>query len=127
MSGRRQAACRGKARLLETIEAIMDQIENGLKLVMRYNIEPESAQDYYQFIIGQYIPVMQTMGLEVTEAWHTAYGDYPNRLIVFVSRDDQTARQVVNDPAWEELNDRLLEYVTDFDYKIIPYSVGFQF
>ncbi|MGD8586541.1 MAG: hypothetical protein PVH65_13040 [Chloroflexota bacterium] len=105
----------------------MDQIENGLKLVMRYNIEPESAQDYYQFIIGQYIPVMQTMGLEVTEAWHTAYGDYPNRLIVFVSRDDQTARQVVNDPAWEELNDRLLEYVTDFDYKIIPYSVGFQF
>jgi hypothetical protein len=105
----------------------MDQIENGQKLVMRYNIRPEDAQSYYQFIIGQYIPVMQTLGMEVTEAWHTAYGDYPNRLIVFVSPDEQTARQVVNDPAWDELNDRLLEYVTDFDYKIIPYRVGFQF
>lgn len=105
----------------------MDQIENGLKLVLSYNIRPDGAQEYYQFVIGQYIPIMQTMGLEVTEAWHTAYGNYPNRLVVFVSRDEATARRVVNDPAWDELNERLLEFVSDLDYKIIPYKVGFQF
>jgi hypothetical protein len=105
----------------------MDNIDNGLKLVLSYNIRPEDAQSYYQFVLGQYVPIMQSLGLEMTEAWHTAYGDYPTRLIVFVSRDPETARRVVNDPAWDELNERLLEFVTDFDYKIVPYRVGFQF
>lgn len=105
----------------------MNQIEDALKLVMSYNIQPDRGQDYYQFVLGKYIPVMQSLGLEVTEAWHTAYGDYPNRLVIFVSRDEDTARKVVNDPAWDELNERLLEFVTDFNYKLIPYRVGFQF
>jgi hypothetical protein len=105
----------------------MDQIENGLKLVLSYNIQPQGAQEYYQFVLGQYIPAMQSLGLEMAEAWHTAYGDYPNRLIVFVSRDQETARQAINDPTWDELNDRLLEFVTDFDYKLIPYRLGFQY
>ncbi len=105
----------------------MDPNDNGLKLVISYNIRSEEAQEYYQFVLGRYVPVMQSLGLEMAEAWHTAYGDYPNRLIVFVSRDGQTARRVVNDPAWDELNDHLLQFVTDFEYKLIPYEVGFQF
>jgi hypothetical protein len=105
----------------------MDPISNGLKLVMSYNIRPNDAQAYYQFVLGHYIPQMQSMGLEMAEAWHTAYGDYPSRLIVFVSQDEYTIRQVVNDAAWDELNDRLLQFVTDFDYKVIPYRIGFQF
>lgn len=105
----------------------MDQIDNGLKLVMSYNIRPGDSQEYYQFVLGHYIPQLQSMGLEMSEAWHTAYGDYPNRLIVFVSQDQQTVWRVVNDLAWDELNDRLQQFVTDFDYKIIPYRIGFQF
>jgi len=105
----------------------MDQSDNGLKLVMSYNIKPDGGQEYYPFMLGKYIPIMQGLGLEVTEAWHTVYGDYPNRLVVFVSRDQETARKVVNDPAWDELNDRLLEFVTDFNYKLVPYKIGFQF
>lgn len=105
----------------------MDDIDNGLKLVLTYNIDPDEAQAYYQYVLGQYIPTMQGMGLEVTEAWHTAYGDYPNRLIVFVSRDKETLRQVLDGDSWDELNEQLFEYVTDFEYKVIPYKVGFQF
>jgi hypothetical protein len=105
----------------------MDTINNGLKLVVSYNVRPDDGQEYYQFVLGQYIPVLQSMGLEMAEAWHTAYGDYPNRLIVFVSKDRETVHRVINDANWDELNDRLLQFVTDFDYKIVPYKVGFQF
>lgn len=105
----------------------MDEIDSGLKLLLSYNVRPEGAQEYYEFVLGQYIPVMQSMGLEVTEAWHTAYGDYPNRLVAFVSRDRDTVRRLMNDETWEELNERLLQYVTDFDYKVIAYRMGFQF
>jgi len=105
----------------------MDTIDNGLKLVLSYSIRPDAGQEYYQFVLGQYIPVMQSMGLEMAEAWHTAYGDYPNRLIVFVSRDRETIERLINDDEWDELNDRLLQYVAEFDYKVIPYKIGFQF
>lgn len=105
----------------------MDENSNGLKLLLSYNIRPDGAQEYYEFVLGHYIPAMQSMGLEVTEAWHTAYGDYPKRLVAFVSHDRETVRRLMIDETWEELNERLLQYVTDFDYKVIDYKIGFQF
>jgi hypothetical protein len=105
----------------------MDEIDNGLKLVMNYSIKPSAGQAYYDYVLGHYIPRMQSMGLEVAEAWHTAYGDYPERLIVFVSRDQESVRRLMYDQDWEELNERLLQFVSDFEYKIIPYKIGFQF
>jgi hypothetical protein len=105
----------------------MNEKTDGLKLLLSYNIGPEGNQEYYEYVLGHYIPVMQSMGLEVTEAWHTAYGDYPNRLLAFVSPDGETIRRLMHDEAWDELNERLLQYVTDFDYKVISYKIGFQF
>jgi hypothetical protein len=77
-------------------------------------------------MLGRYIPVMQTMGLEVSEAWHTAYGDYPNRLVAFVSRDRSTVDDVLENDIWEALTRQLLELVTEFSFKVVPYKVGFQ-
>ncbi len=98
----------------------------GLKLLLSYNIRPEGAQEYYQFMLGQYIPSMQARGLEVSEAWHTAYGSYPNRLVGFVSRDVDTMKDVISEDDWADLNEQLLEHVTDFEYKVIVYRQGFQ-
>lgn len=100
---------------------------DGLKLLLSYNIRLDEAQEYYTYVLGHYIPAMQSMGLEVGEAWHTAYGDYPNRLIAFVSRDRETVYSILTGNDWEELNEQLLQHVSDFTYKVIPYKVGFQF
>ena len=100
---------------------------SGLKLLISYNIDIENSREYYEFALGQYIPMMQSLGLELSEAWHTAYGDYPNRLIGFVARDADLMKEVMADDTWFEMNDKLLEFVTDLDFKVIPYSIGFQF
>ena len=47
--------------------------------------------------MGRYIPLMQKMGLQVSEAWHTAYGDAPNRLIGFVCENEQTMNDLLED------------------------------
>lgn len=99
---------------------------NGMKLLISYDVRPDNMQAYYQFVLGRYIPVMQALGLEMSEAWHTAYGRQPNRLVAFVCRDPQTMRDVVDGDAWAELNDQLEEYVSDLRYKVIPYQEGFQ-
>ena len=100
---------------------------NGLKILLTYNIKGDDMQAYYEFVLGRYIPILQTLGLEMTEAWHTEYGDYPNRLIGFMARDEQTVSDLLIDETWEDLNDQLLEYVTDFSFKVVPYTVGFRY
>jgi hypothetical protein len=101
-------------------------VETGMKLLLSYNIETDSIDQYYQFVLGHYIPAMQTMGLEMSEAWHTAYGDYPQRLVGFVARDRQTMDDLLYGDIWSQLNEQLQQFVGDLRYKVIPYQEGFQ-
>jgi hypothetical protein len=97
-----------------------------MKLLISYNIETDSMDRYYQFVLGQYIPAMQMMGLEMSEAWHTAYGDYPDRLVGFVARDGQAMEDLMYSDLWPQMNEQLQEFVGEFRYKVIPYREGFQ-
>ncbi len=92
-----------------------------------YDVSPELLQEYYRFVLGRYVPVMQAMGLEMSDAWHTAYGDFPNRLLGFVARDTDTLQTILENESWQALNEELQQFVTGFSYKVIPYREGFQF
>ena len=105
----------------------MKESASGYKLLLTYDVSPEHLQEYYRFVLGRYVPLMQAMGLEMSDAWHTAYGDFPNRLIGFVARDQETLQSILENDSWTALNEELQQFVTDFAYKIIPYQEGFQF
>lgn len=96
------------------------------KLLLSYEVSAEHMQEYYQFMLGRYVPMVQGMGLEMSEAWHTAYGDQPNRLVGFVARERATIEKVLASSTWESLNEELEQFVTSFSYKIVPYREGFQ-
>ena len=97
-----------------------------MKLILTYDVISETTQEYFQFVMGQYVPSMQTMGLQIFEAWQTVYGDAPSRLITFVSEDKATMMGLLRDERWETLNDQLEQFVTNFSYKVIPYREAFQ-
>ncbi len=97
------------------------------KLLLAYDIKKDQMQEYYRFMLGRYVPVMQAMGLEMSEAWHTAYGDFPDRLVGFVARDRQTVDELLENDSWHSLNEELRRFVTNLDYKLIAYREGFQF
>ena len=100
--------------------------DNGLKLLMEYDVNQETLQEYYQFVMGQYVPALQSMGLQMSEAWHTAYGSAPNRLIGFVCNDPQTMNRLLDSDLWVDLNAELEKVVSDLRYKVVPYRGGFQ-
>jgi len=100
--------------------------DNGLKLLMEYDVNQETLQEYYQFVMGQYVPALQSMGLQMSEAWHTAYGSAPNRLIGFVCSDPQTMNRLLDSDLWSDLNTELEKFVSDLRYKVVPYRGGFQ-
>lgn len=99
----------------------MDEQYPGLKLLLSYDVRVEAINEYRQFVLQKYIPEMQSLGFQISEAWHTAYGNAPNRLIGFVCQDRATLDDLLLNEVWEELNDELGVFVTDFSYKVVPY------
>ncbi|WP_420641215.1 hypothetical protein [Candidatus Leptofilum sp.] len=102
----------------------MEDSASGLKLLLSYEVLDTKLQAYQQFVIQQYVPAMQMMGFQVSEVWHTAYGEAPNRLVGFVCRDRQTVDDLLDNEMWLTLNSQLEEYVTEFSYKLVPYQRG---
>lgn len=97
-----------------------------VKILMTWDIG-ERDQEYFEFVIGEFIPGVQRLGLQPTEAWATVYGSYPQIQVGLLATDAVQARQVLNSDDWNVLQDRLFTYVKNFSYKIVPARGRFQF
>ena len=98
----------------------------GYKLLVSYDVKPELINEYRQFVLGQYIPFMGSMGMQISQAWHTAYGNAPNRLLEFVCRERDTVTGLFQDDDWVSFNEQLEGFVEDLAYKVVPYKDRFQ-
>jgi len=47
-------------------------------------------------------------------------------LVGLVCADEIAMQELVSSELWGDLNDELEQFVTDFEYKFIPYRGGFQ-
>ena len=97
-----------------------------VKLIMTWDITPEHEQEYFEFVIRDFIPGVQRLGCELSDAWATVYGDQPQILVGAVVSSLNRARQLISSQAWTDLNLKLLEYVQNYEQKIIPAKTGFQ-
>jgi len=93
---------------------------------MTWDIIPEHEQEYFEFVIRDFIPGVQRLGCELSDAWATVYGDQPQILVGAVVSSLNRARQLISSQAWTDLNLKLLEYVQNYEQKIIPAKTGFQ-
>ncbi len=100
---------------------------SALKLLMSFDIIPERTNYYYEFMLNEMIPRMQAHGLHTVESWHTAYGDRPLRLIVMAARDLETLERALDSDDWHELEDRLLDLVTNYERRVVSARSQFQF
>ena len=98
-----------------------------VKVLMTWDIAPERDQDYFEFAIGKFVPGVQRLGLQPIEAWATIYGEYPQIQVALLADDAKRAHNVMTSLEWDQLREELLEYVSNFSYKVIPARKGFQF
>ncbi len=97
------------------------------KLLLNYDIRNGMQEVYYRYVVGEFVPSLNEMSIYVSAAWHTAYGAYPLRQVEFVCDSLETLHSAFETPRWQELEDRLKTYTSDYHRKIIPYRRGFQF
>ena len=68
----------------------------AVKLLMTWDIVPGREQEYFEFVVREFVPGMQRLGITPTEAWYTTYGKRPQILtggITETMKAMQEARQ----------------------------------
>jgi len=103
------------------------QITPKYKVILTYDVKAMRQADYSQFVLGTFIPAVQSLGLHITGAYHTVHGDYPSRQAEFVAESWETVLHALQSERFEELEATLKSYTLNYNRKLVKYRRGFQF
>ncbi|GJQ52428.1 MAG: hypothetical protein HKUEN02_12750 [Anaerolineaceae bacterium] len=102
--------------------------KENVKLLMHWDIKPEREQDYFEFVVREWVPGITRLGIEPTGAWYTAYShDRQSQIMTEgVAEDLDTMRRILKSKDWVRLHERLLEYVSNDKQKVVRVTGDFQ-
>lgn len=98
----------------------------AVKLLMTWDILPGREQEYFEFVVRDWLPGIQKLGLEPSDAWFTMYGDQPQIMASAQIASISLLQSILDSQEWDGLVKQLLDYVEDFKYKVVPARSGFQ-
>ena len=98
----------------------------AVKMLMTWDILPGREQEYFEFVVRDFIPGMQRMGMEPSDAWFTMYGDQPQIMAALQIASMNALQRILDSAEWQEMVQRLLDYVENFNYKVVQARAGFQ-
>ncbi len=98
----------------------------AVKLLMTWDILPGREQEYFEFVVRDFIPGMQRLGMEPSDAWFTMYGSSPQILTGAQMASINSLQRALQSPDWDRLTQQLLDYVENFKYKVVQARPGFQ-
>ena len=99
----------------------------AVKLLMTWDIATGREQEYFEFVVREFIPGVQRLGFELSDAWVTVYGGQPQILVGGVLPTLGKVRQVLRSNEWQDLNNHLKDLVTNYSQKVVQARGGFQF
>jgi hypothetical protein len=97
-----------------------------VKLLMTWDILPGQAQEYFEFIVREFLPGMQKLGVEPTDAWYTAFGDGPQIMVGGVAPTLEAMEKFLASHEWQAVSEKLMQYVENFSFKVVRMRGGFQ-
>jgi len=89
------------------------------KLLLSWNIKENRDQEYFEFMVREFAPRITSLGLTPTEAWLSVYGDGPQIIVEGVTDDLNTMKKLLQSAEWSALHLRLLEFVDDYQQKVV--------
>ncbi len=96
------------------------------KLLLSWDILPGREQEYFEFVVREFIPGIQALGLKPSDAWLTIYGDQPQILTSMQSNSLNSLNNVISSQEWDSMIAKLLDYVENLDIKTVKAKPGFQ-
>jgi len=97
-----------------------------IKLLMTWDILPNREQEYFEFVISDFLPEIKQLGIRPVDAWYTMYGEQPQIMVAAKTQSQVSLNGAMASKEWQRLLDNLLQFVENFSYKVIPSKTGFQ-
>ena len=96
------------------------------KLLLSWDILPGREQEYFEFVVREFIPGIQALGLEPSDAWLTIYGEQPQILTGVGVSSMNSLNAVLSSQEWDSMIAKLLDYVDNLEVKTVKAKPGFQ-
>jgi len=97
-----------------------------VKLLLTWDILPNLEQEYFEFVISDFLPEIKELGIRPADVWYTMYGDQPQIMIAAKTQSQASLNVVMASKEWQLLLEKLSGFVKNFSYKVIPAQTGFQ-
>jgi len=99
----------------------------SVKLIMTWDIVPQHEQEYFEFVVREFLPGVQRLGFDLSDAWATVFGNQPQIMVGAVLPSKSKAEELMASDDWKQLYAKLQDYVQNYQQKIIHARGGFQF
>ncbi|MDX1992697.1 MAG: hypothetical protein SF029_09915 [bacterium] len=99
----------------------------AFRLILSYDIHPDKFERYYNYVLSDFVPTMQKMGLPMVFAWQIVYGEYPVRQLDFICADRDTLLDALESRSFKHAEERLKTYTTRYRRKVVYFHNRFQF
>lgn len=97
-----------------------------IKLLMSWDIQAGQEAAYMEFVTREFTPQLMKLGIQPTEAWYTVIGSGPQVLAGGITEDRETMMGILESEEWEGLEKKLLGFVRNYTYKVVPATGQFQ-
>jgi len=93
-----------------------------VKFNQYWTIIPDRTKDYKKFILRDFIPGLNHMGIQIVAGWSVIIGAYAEIIFEGVSNDLDLLENALKQPKYKKLIDNLLSYVRGYKTKVLTPS-----
>ena len=90
-----------------------------VKFNQYWTIINEKRKEYGKFIIKEYIPGINSLGIHVVAGWSVLVGSYSEMIVESMSNDLEHIEKALMNPEFKELRENLLQYVKAYKTKVL--------
>lgn len=98
-----------------------------VKVLLSYTMKPGKEEECQRYVMQTLAPGLARLGLRITDAWYTMWGDAPQIMGGGLLEDEEQARKILSSAEWARLVEGLEPFVEDFDVKVVRASGRFQY
>ncbi|MCP4416823.1 MAG: hypothetical protein GY805_09385 [Chloroflexi bacterium] len=96
------------------------------KILMNWDVRPETESEYFEFLVHEFIPELNKLGISDIQVWYTQYGECEQKLASGITENAAQMQKALASKSWQELNSKLQDFVDNFSRKVISATGGFQ-
>ena len=90
-----------------------------VKLILRWDVQSGSETEYSEFIVSDFIPRVNRLGIGDVQFWYTSFGECPQIQVELVAESKEQMHHIIRSEEWGALQERLADMVDNLSQKMI--------